>query len=197
MEGWFGAVQSKSRARLLKRVFEIDMEHCPNCGGELKIIAAWRGQWSQAERCCASTQNAPCKTHQGSRGGHDRPPTTVRRRGRADCRSALARQYLERYTAHSTVTPASPPLTVGRRRILPAMGGFATSRYAPSGRGHKKPAEAGFPLEPDTNDWLRRREAARPARARLTNASEAGSETACCARVTLSMPGIEPPIAGD
>jgi len=21
-------------------VFEIDMEHCPNCGGELKIIAA-------------------------------------------------------------------------------------------------------------------------------------------------------------
>jgi Putative transposase len=26
--------------KLLKRVFEIDMEHCPNCGGELKIIAA-------------------------------------------------------------------------------------------------------------------------------------------------------------
>jgi len=24
---------------LLKRVFEIDLEHCPNCGGELKIIA--------------------------------------------------------------------------------------------------------------------------------------------------------------
>ena len=29
-----------SRAKLLKRVFEIDLEHCPNCGGELKIIAA-------------------------------------------------------------------------------------------------------------------------------------------------------------
>ncbi len=29
-----------SWARLLKRVFEIDLEHCPNCGGELKIIAA-------------------------------------------------------------------------------------------------------------------------------------------------------------
>ena len=28
-----------SWARLLKRVFEIDMEHCPNCGGELKVIA--------------------------------------------------------------------------------------------------------------------------------------------------------------
>ena len=26
---------------LLKRVFDIDMQHCPNCGaGELKIIAA-------------------------------------------------------------------------------------------------------------------------------------------------------------
>ena len=29
-----------SWARLLKRVFEIDREHCPNCGGELKIVAA-------------------------------------------------------------------------------------------------------------------------------------------------------------
>jgi hypothetical protein len=29
-----------SWAKLLKRVFEIDMAHCPNCGGELKVIAA-------------------------------------------------------------------------------------------------------------------------------------------------------------
>ena len=28
-----------SWARLLKRVFEIDLEQCPNCGGEIKIIA--------------------------------------------------------------------------------------------------------------------------------------------------------------
>ena len=28
------------RARLLKRVFDIDLEHCPQCGGDLKIIAA-------------------------------------------------------------------------------------------------------------------------------------------------------------
>ena len=27
-------------ARLLKRVFDIDAKHCPNCGGALKIIAA-------------------------------------------------------------------------------------------------------------------------------------------------------------
>ena len=34
-------VQRISCARLLKRVFDIDMQHCPNCGaGELKIIAA-------------------------------------------------------------------------------------------------------------------------------------------------------------
>ena len=29
-----------SWARLLKRVFGIDLEHCPQCGGTLKIIAA-------------------------------------------------------------------------------------------------------------------------------------------------------------
>ena len=29
-----------SRAWLLKRVFDLDLERCPNCGGELKIIAA-------------------------------------------------------------------------------------------------------------------------------------------------------------
>ena len=27
-------------ARLLKRVFAIDLEHCPQCGGEFRIIAA-------------------------------------------------------------------------------------------------------------------------------------------------------------
>ena len=29
-----------SWARLLKRVFDIDIEQCPNCGAALKIIAA-------------------------------------------------------------------------------------------------------------------------------------------------------------
>ena len=27
-------------ARLLKRVFDIDLEHCPQCGAEFKVIAA-------------------------------------------------------------------------------------------------------------------------------------------------------------
>ena len=30
-------------ARLLKRVFDIDFDHCPHCGGEFRIIAAIEG----------------------------------------------------------------------------------------------------------------------------------------------------------
>ena len=33
-------VQRISWARLLKRVVDIDMQRCPNCGGDLRIIAA-------------------------------------------------------------------------------------------------------------------------------------------------------------
>jgi hypothetical protein len=35
-----GASARLSWARLLKRAFDIDIAHCPNCGGTLKIIAA-------------------------------------------------------------------------------------------------------------------------------------------------------------
>ena len=35
-----GAPARISWARLLKHVFDVDVEHCPNCGGALKIIAA-------------------------------------------------------------------------------------------------------------------------------------------------------------
>ena len=35
-----GEIPRMNWARLLKRVFDIDVEHCPNCGSALKIIAA-------------------------------------------------------------------------------------------------------------------------------------------------------------
>ena len=35
-----GAPERMSWACLLKRVFEFDLEHCPQCGGEFRIIAA-------------------------------------------------------------------------------------------------------------------------------------------------------------
>ena len=37
---WGSGQRDLSWARLLKRVFDIDLEHCPQCGGDLKIIAA-------------------------------------------------------------------------------------------------------------------------------------------------------------
>lgn len=35
-----GEIPRMNWVRLLKRVFDIDVEHCPNCGSALKIIAA-------------------------------------------------------------------------------------------------------------------------------------------------------------
>ncbi len=35
------SLQTNTRtARLLKRVFDLDLEHCPQCGGDMKIIVA-------------------------------------------------------------------------------------------------------------------------------------------------------------
>jgi hypothetical protein len=39
-----------SWVRLLKRVFDIDVEHSPNCGGALKIIAAPSTRSGQASK---------------------------------------------------------------------------------------------------------------------------------------------------
>ena len=35
-------------ARLLKRVFNIDLDHCPQCGGALKIIVPVKGTMPQS-----------------------------------------------------------------------------------------------------------------------------------------------------
>ena len=35
-----GEILRMNWARLLKHVFDVDVEHCPNCGSALKIIAA-------------------------------------------------------------------------------------------------------------------------------------------------------------
>src|SRR5215510_317300 len=45
-----GAPARISWARLLKHVFDVDVEHCPNCGGALKIIAAPSTRSGQASK---------------------------------------------------------------------------------------------------------------------------------------------------
>jgi len=45
-----GETPRMSWARLLKRVFDIDIERCPNCGGGLKIIAAPSTRSGQASK---------------------------------------------------------------------------------------------------------------------------------------------------
>ena len=40
MQSRAGTPARLSWANLLKRFFDIDIEHCPTCGGALKIIAA-------------------------------------------------------------------------------------------------------------------------------------------------------------
>ena len=45
-----GDTPRMSWARLLKRVFDIDIERCPNCGSALKIIAAPSTRSGQASK---------------------------------------------------------------------------------------------------------------------------------------------------
>ena len=49
-------------AKLLKPVFDLDLEHCPNCGVELKIIAAIRlgepGHNGPEDRLCLANARA-------------------------------------------------------------------------------------------------------------------------------------------
>ncbi len=45
-----GETPRMSWAQLLKRVFDIDIEHCSNCGGALKIIAVPSTRSGQASK---------------------------------------------------------------------------------------------------------------------------------------------------
>ena len=62
-----GTPARMSWARLLKRVFDIDIDHCPNCGGVLKIIAA------PSTRLRPSKSAGDSQNPQPSRPAHPRP----------------------------------------------------------------------------------------------------------------------------
>ena len=53
-----------SSAKLLKRVFDLDLEHCPNCGDEMKTIAAILEQpvieWILTNLGFAGQDTTPC-----------------------------------------------------------------------------------------------------------------------------------------
>ena len=53
-----GAPPRMSWAQLLKRVFDIDVEHCPNCAGALKIIAAPSAGSGQASKIRRSSSRS-------------------------------------------------------------------------------------------------------------------------------------------
>ena len=64
-----GAPARMSWARLLKRVFDIDIDHCPNCGGSLKIVAAPSTRLRAGHRRSAGDRQNP----QPSGPAHPRP----------------------------------------------------------------------------------------------------------------------------
>jgi hypothetical protein len=83
-------------ARLLRRVFDIDLEHCPQCDGDLKIIAAIGApavivrMLTHLVRACesaAALTGAACARAQRSEcvkislDGSTRRPTNSRERG--------------------------------------------------------------------------------------------------------------------
>jgi len=39
LDGVYQSGTAECRAKLLRRVFRVDLEHCPTCGGNLKLVA--------------------------------------------------------------------------------------------------------------------------------------------------------------
>ena len=95
-----GAPPRISWARLLKRVFDIDIEHCPNCGGSLKIIA------------CPEPSSKGC--HRRSAGNHQDPhPSGPADPRPAPCPSSASRSIPDNLRTRKPLANASR-----RRRSL-------------------------------------------------------------------------------
>jgi hypothetical protein len=47
-------------AKLLKRVFDLDLEHCSNCGGELRVILVSSDTKGSEDLCTYLTPGPPC-----------------------------------------------------------------------------------------------------------------------------------------
>ncbi len=102
-----------SWARLLKRVFDIDIEHCSNCGGALKIIAAIEeppviAEWPEASHsspiwvCLPGHRRAHLRAESISSKRPERRKRlpNARRRSRSACARANARSRYQTSPVH-------------------------------------------------------------------------------------------------
>ena len=104
-----------SWARLLKRVFDIDIEHCPNCGAALKIIAAIEDPpvivksspiWAYppAPRRVPRRSDSICSKQPESQTGCQRNPSRRERRvGAGGAAGRPAEQNRDFHSFHSTL----------------------------------------------------------------------------------------------
>jgi hypothetical protein len=102
-----------SWARLLKRVFDIDIEHCPNCGGHLKIIAAIEDPpvISSAIWACPP---APHRAHQRSDSIYSKRPEKTKLLANASRRRPLALSSSGAGAIRNKSRPSRPPLRPSR-----------------------------------------------------------------------------------
>jgi len=108
-----GAPARMSWARLLKRVFDIDIEHCPNCGGHLKIIAAIEDPpvISSAIWACPP---APHRAHQRSDSIYSKRPEKTKLLANASRRRPLALSSSGAGAIRNKSRPSRPPLRPSR-----------------------------------------------------------------------------------
>jgi len=112
-----------SWAKLLKRVFEIDMAHCLNCGGELKIIVAILEQpviekilMHLSLQADCGRMTAPARGHAPQEGLALASASAARRAGRRRARPPVGRSCKRPETFQPT--RFRRPGTQGRRDRL-------------------------------------------------------------------------------